>query len=139
MLESALTHQTRSEASTSQKLQELKEDNERLRKTLAVLHLHSLRLRDQRDILLEQRDGLLDACTEIVRRVQNGQLVDNASSSSREQFNDALSDRANGRHSKSGSIALDDPDTRDDPQLTSTGCSCPGDPISEGTTADNRL
>ena len=41
---------------------ELKEEIERLRKSLALLHTYGPRIQEQRDTLLVDRDKLLDAC-----------------------------------------------------------------------------
>jgi len=45
----------------SEELQELKEENRRLRKSLTLLHTYSLRIQEQRDTLLVHRNKLLDA------------------------------------------------------------------------------
>jgi len=93
------TDQGMDESVMRDELQELKDDNERLRRALAVLHIHSLRLRDQRDILLEQRDELVNACAAIVRCMRDEQRVETSSDFSPGQFDDAALDRANGEHS----------------------------------------
>jgi len=61
MLESGATDQNRNESFMSKELQDLKDENERLRKSLALLHGYSLGLQEQRDTLVVQRDQLLDA------------------------------------------------------------------------------
>jgi len=41
------------------------------RKLLALLHTYSLRFQEQRDILLQERDKLLDACEAVATRMRD--------------------------------------------------------------------
>jgi hypothetical protein len=52
MFEGAASEQDGNHPATTEELQALKDENERLRKSLTLLHAHSLRLQDQLDTLL---------------------------------------------------------------------------------------
>jgi hypothetical protein len=88
------TDQTRVEFLTNQELNELKDDNERLRKTLSVLHIHSLRLTEQRDRLLDQRDELVNAFAVIGGCMRADPQMEQSSSSSLGHFDDDDAKRA---------------------------------------------
>ncbi len=98
MVDSRATDQASGESVMNSELQELKDDNERLRKTLGVLHTHSLKLREQRDILLEQRDELVDVCAAIARSIRDEQRAAKSVNSSPGQFNGAARNLANSEY-----------------------------------------
>jgi hypothetical protein len=54
----------------SERLQNLEDENGRLRKSLRLVHAHSLRLQAQLDTLLVQKDKLLGACEAVVSRMR---------------------------------------------------------------------
>jgi hypothetical protein len=76
------TGQTRVESLPNEELDGLKDDNERLRRTLSVLHIHSLRLREQRDRLRKERDELVIASAAIGGCVRADPRMEKSSSSS---------------------------------------------------------
>lgn len=59
---------TRNDPASSEEFDALKEDNERLRKSLALLHAHSLRIQDQLDTLLLQRSKSVVECEAVTPR-----------------------------------------------------------------------
>jgi hypothetical protein len=60
-LETAATYKFGNHSHTVDELVELKNENQRLRKSLALLHTYSLRVQEQRDTLVAHRDKLLEA------------------------------------------------------------------------------
>jgi hypothetical protein len=62
VIETRAAGQARDHSVMSEELHGLRDENERLRKSLALLHTYSVRVQEQRDILAVQRDKLLDAC-----------------------------------------------------------------------------
>jgi hypothetical protein len=62
MLERGASKQAGKESAMSDELQELKDENERLRKSLTLLYMHSLKIQDQLDTLLAQENTVLDVC-----------------------------------------------------------------------------
>lgn len=62
MLEGGTSEPTRNDPAPSEEFDALKEENERLRKSLALLHAHSLRIQDQLDTLLLQRSEPVVEC-----------------------------------------------------------------------------
>jgi hypothetical protein len=69
MVERVSSVQAVKDSAISEELQQLKDENERLRKSLTLLHAHSLRIQDQLDILLGHRNTLLDAFEVVASRV----------------------------------------------------------------------
>jgi hypothetical protein len=61
MAERVASAQTGKDSAMCEELQELKDENERLKKSLTLLHAHSLRIQDQLDALLGGRNTSLDA------------------------------------------------------------------------------
>lgn len=90
MLESGASDQARAESVMNQELQELKDENARPRKSLALLHASSLTLREQRDTLVVQRDQLLDAYDAFVFGMRADHRAEEYSSSLRGQFDDII-------------------------------------------------
>lgn len=62
MLEGGASEPTRNDPVPSEEFDGLKEENERLRKSLALLHAHSLRIQDQLDTLLLHRSESVVEC-----------------------------------------------------------------------------
>jgi hypothetical protein len=77
-------------SSVEEELVGLKDENEKLRKSLALLHAYSLRVQEERDMLAEQRDRLLDACRAIASRMQDNDPAWEASSDLWGQLNDPI-------------------------------------------------
>jgi predicted nuclease with TOPRIM domain len=55
---------------SSEELQELKDENERLRKSLTLLQAHSLSLKDRLDTLLAEEEPRLGACETVALRIR---------------------------------------------------------------------
>ena len=90
ILEWRAADQAGNDSVMSEELQNLKDENERLRKSLALLHTYSLRVSEQHDTLLVQRDKLLDTCEAAASRVRDGYRADEYSTHLREQLEDAI-------------------------------------------------
>ena len=82
MVELGASGQEGDESAMHDEIQELKDENERLRKSLTLLHTHSLRIQDQLDTLLGHRNALLDACEAVAAGVPEGPRADEYSRSS---------------------------------------------------------
>ena len=61
--------QAGNDPATIEDIRELKDENETLRKSLTLLHAHSLRIQDQLDTLLGNGDERLDASEAMASRV----------------------------------------------------------------------
>jgi hypothetical protein len=90
MLERGAAQERGNDSPSSGELQELKDENQRLRRLLSLLHTYSLRLQAQRDALVAHRDKLLDPCEAIACRMREDYRVDEYSESLMEQLDDAI-------------------------------------------------
>ena len=90
MLERGAAQERGNDSPSSGELQELKDENQRLRRLLSLLHTYSLRLQAQRDALVAHRDKLLDPCESIACRMREDYRVDEYSESLMEQLDDAI-------------------------------------------------
>ena len=82
VLERGPSGQAENGPATIEDIQELKSENETLRKSLTLLHTHSLRLQDQLDTLIGNGDERLDASEAMASRVPEGARADQDSWSS---------------------------------------------------------
>jgi hypothetical protein len=78
----------------SERLQELKDENGRLRKSLRLLHAHSLRLQAQLDTLLAPKNETMGACEEIASRMREDVRAEGYPGSLAGQLDDALREYA---------------------------------------------
>jgi hypothetical protein len=90
MLEWGAADQVGNDSVMSEELQDLKDENERLRKSLALLHTYSLRLQEQRDTLVVHRDKLLDACEAVASWMRDDYRADEYPRSLLEQLDDTI-------------------------------------------------
>ena len=81
-LERGADDQSRNDPPSSGKLQDLKEENHRLRRLISLLHGYSLRLLSQRDALMADRDQLFDTRERTACRMREDDLVDEDSGAS---------------------------------------------------------
>ncbi len=95
MVQWRASDQTGNHPASSEDLQELKDENERLRKSLTLLHAHSLRLQDQLDTLLAQENTMLDACERVASRMQEAPRADEYPGSLAGSLDDAICEYAN--------------------------------------------
>ncbi len=58
MFEGRASERAGNHPATTEELQALKDENERLRKSLTLLHAHSLGLQDQLDALVAEKDEM---------------------------------------------------------------------------------
>ncbi len=61
---------------SSGKLEELRDENQRLRRLISLLHAYSLNLLTQRDTVTAERDRLFDGCEATACRMRENVLVD---------------------------------------------------------------
>jgi hypothetical protein len=90
-------NQAKVEPVTCEELWELKDENERLRKSLALLHVYSLRIQDQLDILAVQRDRLLDTCEGIASWMRYDHAKEEHPIHLLRQLDDVISEITNNR------------------------------------------
>ncbi len=79
MLEREAADRVRNDSVLSEEMLELKEEIERLRKSLALLHTYCLRIQEQRDTLLVDRDKLLNACQAVATWMRDDDLRESGS------------------------------------------------------------
>jgi hypothetical protein len=72
VLERGASGQAGNDPATIEDIRELKDENETLRKSLTLLHAHSLRIQDQLDTLLGNADERLNAREAMVSRLTDG-------------------------------------------------------------------
>ena len=61
-LQGGAADQGGNDSEMNEELRELKDENEKLRRSLALLHTYSLKLHKRCETLAAQSDGLLDEC-----------------------------------------------------------------------------
>jgi hypothetical protein len=76
MRERGASEQAGNHPTLSEELRELKDENERLRKSLTLLHAHSLRLQDQLDTVLVQKDTMSGACEAVASGLREASRAD---------------------------------------------------------------
>jgi hypothetical protein len=95
MAERVASAQTGKDSAMCEELQELKDENERLRKSLTLLHAHSLRIQDQLDALLGGRNTSLDACGVVASWVPEDRRADEYPGALAGQLDSALCELTN--------------------------------------------
>jgi hypothetical protein len=76
MLKRGTSDQDANHPTPGEELQELKDENERLRRSLTLLHAHSLSLQDRLDALLARTDTMSGACEALAARMREAPRAD---------------------------------------------------------------
>ena len=90
VLERGASGHAGNDSATIEDIRELKDENETLRKSLTLLHAHSLRIQDKLDTLLGNADERLNAREAMASRLTDGPHAHEDSRSSVEPLDGAL-------------------------------------------------
>jgi hypothetical protein len=90
MLEPGASEHYGDVSAMSEALQELKDENERLRKSLTLLYTHCLRIQDQLDTLLVREDHVSDGRGAVASRIWEDPRADEYPGPSVEQLDGAI-------------------------------------------------
>jgi hypothetical protein len=94
-LESAAARKFGNNSLMIEELEELKDENQRLRKSLALLHTYSLRVQEQRDTLVAQRETLLEVSEAVASWMRNDDRSDDSLMLVLEQLDDVIGELSN--------------------------------------------
>ena len=97
-LESAAAYRSGNDSLMIEELEELRGENQRLRKSLALLHTYSLRVQEQHDTLVAQRDKLLEASEAVASRMRDDGRADNYSMTMLEQLENVIGELSSNTH-----------------------------------------
>jgi hypothetical protein len=98
-LESAAARKFGNNSLMTEELDELKDENQRLRKSLALLHTYSLRLQEQRDIIVAQRETLLEVIEAVASRMRDDDRSDDSFTAVLEQLDEVIGEFSNNLYS----------------------------------------
>jgi superfamily II RNA helicase len=94
-LESAAARRLGNDSLLIEEVEELKIENQRLRKSLALLHTYSLRVQEQRDTLVAQRETMLEVSEAVASCMRDDDRSDDYFIVVLEQLDDVIGELSN--------------------------------------------